>query len=125
MSTKHGHRFWRLLTDYERLTQDESVAIHMRDFDALDRLQSLKPALFDELCGLAAPLGLDRQNPALALRLDALAKREAASAAALAMMLDEGRTERQNLDAARLRLRGLNTSYGPEARPAQAFCAHG
>jgi hypothetical protein len=125
VSAELGQRFWRLLTDYERLTQDESVAIRARDFDAVDSLQGGKPALFDELCGLAARIGLDRQNAALSTRLDALTALETASEKALAAMLDETRTERQNLDSARQRLRSLNTSYGPDPRQHQAFCAHG
>lgn len=125
MSTKLEQRFWRLLTDYERLTQDASVAIHARDFDAVDRLQSLKSALFDELCGLAARIGLNRQSAALSVRLDALTTLETASEKALATMLDESRAERRNLDQARQRLRGLNSSYGPDSRRPQAFHAHG
>lgn len=125
MSTDCERRFWRLLTDYERLAQDESVAIHARDFDAVESIQSRKPALFDELCGLAAKAGLNRQNATLSIRLDALTTLETASSTALAAMLNEARTERQTLDAARQRLRGLNTSYGPDPHRAQTFFAHG
>ena len=125
MSTELERRFWRLLTDCERLTQDESVAIYARDFDAVDSLQSRKAALLEELCGLAAKTGLNRQNATLSTRLDALAALGSSSGKALAAMLDETRTERQNLDSARQRLRGLNTSYAPDPCRPQAFCAHG
>ncbi len=125
MSTKLEQRFWRLFTDYERLTQDESVAIHARDFDAVDKLQSGKPALFEELCGLAAKVGIDRRNTVLSTRLDALTTLETASEQRLAVMLRETRAERQNLDLVRQRLRGLNSSYGPDSRRPQAFHAHG
>lgn len=125
MNTEPEQRFWRLLTDYERLTQDESVAIHARDFDAVDSLQARKPPLLEELCILAGKTGLNRQNATLSTRLDALSALETSSSEALAAMLDESRAERQNLDSARQRLRGLHTSYGPDPRRPQAFCAHG
>ena len=125
MSTDCERRFWRLLTDYERLAQDESVAIHARDFDAVESIQPRKPPLLEALCSLAREAGLNRQNTTLSTHLDALTALETASSAALAAMLSEARTERQNLDAARQRLRGLNTSYGPDPHRQQGFCAHG
>lgn len=125
MKTEFERRFWRLLSDYERLAQDESVAIHAQDFDAVDSLQARKPPLLDELCALAGEIGLNRGNAALAERLDALTSLETSSESALAAMLDGSRTERQNLDAARQRLRSLNTSYGPDPRWHRAFSAHG
>jgi hypothetical protein len=125
VNTELERRFWRLLTDYERLTQDESVAIHARDFDAVDGLQARKPPVLKELCALAGKTGLNRQNAPLAKRLAALERLETSSEEALATMLDESRTERQNLDSARQRLRSLHTSYGPDSHRPQAFCAHG
>ena len=125
VNTEFERRFWRLLTDYERLAQDESVAIHARDFDAVDSLQVRKPPLLDELCALAEKVGLNRGNAALSKRLDALAAIETGSEAALAAMLDGSRLERQNLDSARQRLRSLNTSYGPDPSWHRAFSAHG
>ncbi len=125
MNTEAERRFWRLLTDYERLAKDESVAIHARDFEALESIQTRKPALLDALCALAGNGGPDRAHPALSARLDALTALGDACSEALATMQRDARTERRNLDAARQRLRGLNTTYGPDPRQQQAFCAHG
>ena len=125
MKTESERRFWRLLSDYERLAQDESVAIGAQDFDAVDSLQVRKPPLLDELCALAGKMGLNRENTGFSTRLDALTALETASEAALAAMLDGSRIERKNLDSARQRLRSLNTSYGPDPRWHRAFSEHG
>lgn len=125
MSKTLEERFWRGLAAYERLTDDESVAIRARDFDAVEDIQSRKPALLDELCVLAAGAGLSRRTPALSRRIERLTTTEAANAEAVATMLGEARRERQNLELARQRLRSLSTLYGPEPTRQQSFCVHG
>ena len=125
MSKALEQRFWRGLAAYERLTDDESVAIRARDFDAVADLQSRKPALLDELGVLAAGAGLSRRTPALSSRIERLTATETANAEAVATMLGEARRERQSLDLARQRLRRLHTLYGPEPTRQQSFCDHG
>ena len=125
MSKTLEQRFWRGLAAYERLTDDESVAIRARDFDAVEDIHSRKPALLDELCALAAGAGLSRRTPALSCRIERLTTTETANAEAMATMLGEARRERQNLELARQRLRSLSTLYGPEPTRQQSFCVHG
>ncbi|KAB2648379.1 MAG: hypothetical protein DVB27_01030 [Verrucomicrobia bacterium] len=125
MSKTMEQRFWRGLAAYERLTDDESVAIRARDFDAVEDIHSRKPALLDELCVLAAGAGLSRRTPALSCRIERLTTTETANAEAVATMLGAARRERQNLELARQRLRSLSTLYGPEPTRQQSFCVHG
>lgn len=125
MSKILERRFWRLLRDYERLTQDESVAIRARDFDALDSLHARKPAVLEALCALGVQAGFDRRTADLGARIERLTAAETANAESMATMLGEARLERQNLEVARQRLRSLNTLYGPEATREQGFCVHG
>lgn len=125
MSKILERRFWRLLRDYERLTQDESVAIRARDFDAVENIHARKPAVLAALCTIGAQAGFDRRTADLGARIERLTAAETANAEIMATMLGEARLERQNLEAARLRLRSLNTLYGPEPAREQGFCVHG
>ena len=109
-------RFWRGLAAYERLTDDESVAIRARDFDAVEDIHSRKPALLDELCVLAAGAGLSRRTPALSCRIERLTTTETANAEAVATMLGAARRERQNLELARQRRRKLFSVKAAEVR---------
>lgn len=125
MSQAQELRFWRGLVAYERLTDDEAVAIRARDFDAVESIHARKPVLLDELCVLASAAGLSRQTPALSTRIERLTAAENANAEAVATMLGQARLERQSLDLARQRLRSLSTLYGPEPNRQQSFCVHG
>ena len=125
MSEELEQRFWRGLAAYERLTDDEAVAIRARDFDSLEDLQSRKPGLLDELCVLAAGAGLSRRTPALSGRIERLTATETTNAEAVATMLGEARRERRSLELARQRLRSLSTLYGPEPARQHGFCVHG
>lgn len=118
-------RFWRLLTDYERLTQDEWAALSGKDFPAAGAIRSDKAALLTELENLSFQTGIDRNHPHFAARLKLLAEAEEEHRSALEAMLHEDRSRERKLDATRQRLRGLGSSYGP-SHPAQpAFAAEG
>ncbi|MCE9612505.1 MAG: hypothetical protein K8R23_20080 [Chthoniobacter sp.] len=125
MSKIIERRFWLLLSVYERLTQDESVAIRARDFDTVDSIHARKPAVLEELCGMGARVGFDRKTAELGVRIERLTATETANAELIVEMLGEARLERQNLEVARQRLRSLNTLYAPESARAEGFCVHG
>lgn len=125
MSRNLERRFWRLLSAYERLTQDEAVALRERDFDALGSIHARKPAVLEEMCAVAARTGLDRRTAELGLRIEKLTVAETANAETLETMLGAARIERQSLDVARQRLRSLSTLYGPEPSSQPGFCVHG
>lgn len=116
--------FWRLLADYERLTIDESAALGGGDFDGLAVLQDLKDPLLETMRTLANDAGLDRTHPELASRVDRALSHAHQNRKLIDNMLSRARTERQNLDAAKLRLRGLGTAYGLDGAERPAFSAH-
>ena len=116
--------FWRLLADYERLTIDESAALGGGDFDELAALQDLKDPLLETMRTLAKESGLDRTNPRLASRVDQVLSSAHRNRKLIDNMLSRARTERQNLDAAKLRLRGLGTAYRVDDTERPVFSAH-
>ena len=115
--------FWRLLADYERLTVDESAALGAGDFDGLAALQDLKDPVLESLRTLAKTAGLDRTNPQLAGRVDQVLVNAARNKKLIDTMLTRAHAERQNLDAARQRLRGLGTVLRPDPRERAVFSA--
>lgn len=115
--------FWRLLGDYERLTKNESAALLAGAFDDLAAIQSLKEPVLESMRAYAQTSGLDRRNTEFARRIDQLLIHAERNRKLIDTMLTRAHVERQNLDAARQRLRGLGTAYRPEAAHA-AFSAH-
>lgn len=115
--------FWRLLSDYERLTKNESAALLAGAFDDLAVIQDLKDPVLDAMRSFARGAGLDRTNSELARRIDQLLVHAERNKKLIETMLSRAHVERQNLDAARQRLRGLGSAYRPEA-PHAAFSAH-
>jgi DNA repair ATPase RecN len=116
--------FWRLLEDYERLTKNESAALLAGAFDDLAVIQDLKDPVLETMRTFAMAAGLDRRNSELARRVDQLLLHAERNKKLIETMLTRAHVERQNLDAARQRLRGLGTAYRPENAPT-AFSAHG
>lgn len=116
--------FWRLLTDYERLTIDESAMLGAGEFAELAALQDLKDPLLEKMRALAKTAGLDRTNPELASRVDQVLANAGQNRKLIAKMITRAHAERQNLDSARLRLRGLGSAYRVEDTELPAFSAH-
>jgi len=116
--------FWRLLGDYERLTKNESAALLAGAFEELAAIQNLKDPVLESMRIFAQAAGLDRRNTELARRVDQLLIQAERNQKLIDTMLARAHVERQNLDAARQRLRGFGTAYRPEASQA-AFSAHG
>ena len=117
--------FWRLLRDYERLTSDETTALRNRDFEAVASAESLKPVLFSALREIGAALGYDRSDPVLRNRLELLAIHERANLAFVGKLLAQAASERRNLNALLLRLRGIDHTYAVAGARAEAFFAQG
>ena len=113
--------FWRLLSDYERLTQNEAAALGAEDFEEVDAIHNRKDALLAEMQSLALEAGLNRDNEELARRVDALLAHQARNQQLIDAMLERAHGERQNLEAARHRLRGLGAHYKPAADLRTAF----
>lgn len=114
--------FWRLLGDYERLTKNESAALLAGAFEDLAVIQDLKDPVLETMRTFARTTGLDRANSELARRIDQLLIHAERNKKLIETMLTRANVERQNLDAARQRLRGLGTAYRPET-PHAAFSA--
>jgi hypothetical protein len=113
--------FWRLLTDYERLTQNESAALSGADFDELAAIHERKAAVFPVLCELAQKAGLDRGNAELARRIDAVTANQSRNADLIAEMIESADEERQGFGSSRNRLRGLGNAYGPDSTQHAGF----
>ena len=113
--------FWRLLADYERLTQNESVSLGTRDFDEVEAIQSCKDSLLVKLDSYACAAGLDRQNPELSRRIDIVLDSERRNEKLVGAMVARAGIERQSLEAARLRLRELGSVYLSEKSERTAF----
>ena len=115
--------FWRLLTDYERLTQNESAALGAQDFDEVAAIQSCKDSLLLKLTTTAREAGLDRRTVELARRVDLLIASEERNLQLVGERVARAGLERQSLDAARMRLRELGSIYLPEKADRTAFSA--
>ena len=125
MNPQDSPKFWRLLLDYERLTQDESVSIHARDFDAVAAIQAKKPPILEALHKLSRSEGFNLRHPLLVSRIEELIALEQSSAQALQSMIAAAQAERQSIEVASQRLRSLNASYTTHSHEPQTFCAQG
>ena len=115
--------FWRLLTDYERLTQNETVSLRSEDFAGVDAIQNCKDAVLVKLSLFATEAGLDRQNPELSRRIDLVLDGERSNEKLVAAMVARAAMERHTLDAARARLRELGSIYVHEKSQRRSFSA--
>ena len=101
----------RLLGEYERLTRDEGAAIRTQDFSTLAEIQSFKPALFLRIVEEGTLLGLDRRVLWFDECLRALAELEHGNVSVAAQSLRQLTLQRESLESARKRLRGLGHAY--------------
>ncbi len=108
--------FWRLLGDYERTCNDETVALRAEDFQSAETIQILKATLFAALQESSRELGIDRSHPAFHERLEAIASGERANEVFVQHLLASNVAEQKSLHAALARLRWLQHSYA-SARP--------
>ena len=115
--------FWRLLSDYERLTQNETVSLVAENFSEVDAIQTCKDALLVKLSLFATEAGLDRRNRELSRRIDLVLDGERGNEKLVAAMVARAAMERQSLEAARLRLRELGSIYVHEKSERQSFSA--
>lgn len=104
-------RLGRLLGEYERLTRDEGAALRTRDFLKLAEIHAFKPVLLSAIVEEGASLGLDRRVVWFDDCLVALATLERDNLNVAAHSLRQLNIQRENLDAARNRLRGLGHAY--------------
>ena len=116
--------FWRLLTEYERLTQNETVSLGSEDFAEVEAIQSCKDSLLVKLSAFASEAGLDRRNRELSRRIDLVLDGERRNEKLVGAMVARACLERQSLDAARLRLRELGNIYVREKPERKSFSAH-
>ncbi len=118
--------FWRLLGDYERICNDESVALRAEDFESAATAQTLKATLLAALQESGRELGIDRRHSALDERLEAIASGERANDAFVKQLLAHNAADQKSLHAALTRLRGLQHSYAPARAPGSgSFFARG
>ena len=115
--------FWRLLTEYERLTRNESFSIKSEDFAEVAAIQKCKDSILAKLQALGAECGLDRRNSELSRRMDKLIESEQRNEQLLGTMAVRACTKLRSLDATRSRLRGLGNSYVSEKSEHRSFSA--
>ena len=119
-----ARNFWRLLADYERLTQNESVSLAARDFVEVESIQSCKDLLLVKLESYAGEAQLDRRNAELSSRIDIVLASERRNEKLVGAMVARASLERRSLEAARQRLRELGSAYLTEISARTAFSAH-
>jgi hypothetical protein len=111
MKSKVPQRLGRLLGEYERLTRNEGAALRTEDFTTLAEIQSFKPALLVQIVEEGTSLGLTRRVVWFNECLVALAELERENVNTAAQVLRQLALQRENLDGARKRLRGLGHAY--------------
>jgi hypothetical protein len=118
-------RFWRLLDECEKLTQDEGVALSEQDYDAVRRIQGCKPEFFEELQKLGKELGMNLRESPLADRFRGLIEAEERNLDLARRMIARMDGERREMGLARQRMRVFGQGYRLETPPQNAFCSHG
>jgi len=103
--------FWEMLAAYETATILEARTIGLRDFAQLEELSSRKAELLISLKGCASRLGLDRRDPALRDRLEALQQAERMNLEALDQLVSQVRSEVEGVMVSRRRLSSLRGVY--------------
>lgn len=124
MNSKVPARLGRLLGEYERLTRDEGVALRSRDFSRLAEIHAFKPALLSAIVDEGTSLGLDRRVLWFDDCLLALAALERDNINLAARGLMQLNIQRETLESARKRLRGLGHAYRRVATPTSRLFAH-
>lgn len=104
-------KFWRLLGDYERLTQNETTALLEFNLPVLREIQDKKPAFFRDLAECGEQCGLDCKNPEVARRFNLLAQAQQRNEAFIAGFLAKRRGEMDSLNRAVGQIRFLRASY--------------
>lgn len=121
--------FWRLLADYEALTQQENVAIRHENFPALIEAQGLKSTIFPGWLQLGHALGINREVSAeLNDRLENISALENDNMRALAAIRESARQRIGELAQARQRLQHIRRNYHEKEIPTASpggFVAHG
>ena len=123
MKSKVPPRLGRLLGEYERLTRDEGVALRSRDFTRLAEIHAFKPALLGAIVDEGASLGLDRRVLWFDDCLLALAALERDNVNLAARGLMQLNIQRETLESARKRLRGLGHAYRRVTPPSSRLFA--
>ena len=123
-------KFWRLLTDYEALTRQETVAVWHRDYPSLEEAQRLKAVILPVWQRLGGELHLNRLNcPELRQRLDAISAREGTNLEAITAQREDAQRRLGALAATRQRLHKVGRNYHEGApgstAPAASFAAVG
>lgn len=118
-------RFWRLLDECEKLTQDEGVALSEQDFDAVRRIQACKPGFFEELEALGRQLGMNLRESPVSDRFRELIDAEERNLDLARRMIERMNGERREMGLARQRMRDLGQGYRLETPPQNGFCTHG
>jgi hypothetical protein len=118
-------RFWRLLDECERLTQDEGVALSAEDYDAVRRIQSCKPEFFKELQKLGGELRMNWREGPLSDRFRGLIEAEERNLDLARQMIVRLEGERREMGLVRQRMREFGQGYRLETPPRNVFCSHG
>ena|SRR5450432_1538575 len=125
---KTAGNFDRLLGDYERLTRDETFAIHERNFSAVAELSLKKTAVFQELARAGKALGIDHRHATFKDRIAHLIETELQNASLVDECVSKTRCQRQMLATAAKRLRTFERVYGWDFKAEKTqgrFCAAG
>jgi hypothetical protein len=104
-----------LLAAIEKTTQLESQALEARDFHSLEVLQEAKRSDFDRLVALGRRIGIDRGNPLLSQRLQALELAERRNEESARQGALEIRAQIDGIATGQRRLRSLRSVYADEA----------
>lgn len=111
MKSRVPPKLGRLLGEYDRLTRNEGAAIRTEDFSTLAEIQEFKPALLARIVEEGTQLGLDRRVLWFHENLLALEALERENLNLAGRILKRLTVERENLEGARKRLRGLGQAY--------------
>lgn len=123
MKSKIPPRLGRLLGEYERLTRDEGAALRIRDFSRLAEIHAFKPSLLIAIIEEGTSLGLDRRILWFDECLLSLAAMERDNVNLAAHGLRQLSLQRESLESARKRLRGLGNAYRGTGVPASRLFA--
>ncbi len=115
--------FWRLLSEYERLTQNEACALKSEDFAEVEALQECKSSLLGKLGGLLNASRLDRSDEELLRRVASLIESEKRHEKMAGSMLAGAAARKRAIEAARSRLRELGTLYDSDKSERRSFSA--
>lgn len=103
--------FWQMLSSYEEATILEARALNAGEWDQLDALSDRKRECLQRLVELGERLGLDRRNPALRQRLEAIEQAEKMNLQALSAHVESVREEGCEIAKARAQLKAFRESY--------------